>query len=72
MELPSGEGRIDPIFVSVKQAAQALSISPWLCYQLLDEGKIASQYQGRRRLVRVDSLRAYADHLPTEPEGKAS
>ena len=66
MELPTGEGRLDPIFVSVKQAAQALSISPWLCYQLLDEGKIASQYQGRRRLVRVDSLRAYADNLPTD------
>lgn len=66
------EGRIDPIFVSVKQAAQALNISPWLCYQLLNEKEIASQYQGRRRLVRVDSLRAYAEALPTEREDEAS
>lgn len=72
-ENPAGiEGDIGPIFVSVKQAARALNISPWSCYQLLDSGKIVSQYQGRRRLVRVDSLRAYADSLPTVPEGKAS
>lgn len=64
-------GSIDPIFVSVKEAARALNVSPWTCYQLLDENKIASQYQGRRRLVRVDSLRAYADSLPTEAPVKA-
>jgi excisionase family DNA binding protein len=64
------EGSIEPIFVSVKQAAKALNISPWSCYQLLDAGKIKSQYSGRRRLVRVDSLRAYADGLPTTPEPK--
>ena len=72
MELPTNEGEIGPIFVSVKQAAKALNISPWSMYQLLDAGKVRSQYSGRRRLVRVDSLRAYADNLPTEPEGKAS
>jgi excisionase family DNA binding protein len=64
---PAAEGSIDPIFVSVKQAARALNISPWACYQLLDAGKIKSQYAGRRRLVRVDSLRAYADALPATP-----
>lgn len=66
MELGSPPGTLEPIFVSVKEAARALNISPWSCYQLLDENKIASQYQGRRRLVRIDSLRAYADSLPTE------
>lgn len=68
----NGEGAIDPIFVSVKQAAQALNVSTWVCYQLLDEKKIDSRYHGRRRLVSVDSLREYARNLPKVPEGKAS
>lgn len=70
-ELTSTEGRIEPIFVSVKEAARVLSISPWVCYQLLDQGKIESRYQGRRRLVVVNSLRSYADSLSTYPEKSA-
>lgn len=68
---PPSEGTIDPIFVSVKQAAQALNISSWVCYQLLDERKIDSRYQGRRRLVSVESLREYAKSLPEYPEKSA-
>lgn len=61
------------IFVSVKQAAHMLGISPWTCYQLLDDGEIESRYQGRRRLVSVESVRAYAEALPKErPGGEAS
>lgn len=67
-----GEGTIDPIFVSVKEAAKALNLSPWVCYQLLDRGAIESRYQGRRRLVLVESLREYANNLPTYPEGKSA
>lgn len=67
----AGSG-VDPIFVSVKQAAQMLAISPWSCYQLLDAGDIESRYQGRRRLVLVSSIRDYATGLPTErPDGAA-
>lgn len=67
MELGSHpSGTLDPIFVSVKEAARALNISPWSCYQLLDGGHIDSRYVGRRRLVSVDSLRKYAADLPTE------
>lgn len=58
---------LTPIFVSVKQAAQMLNISPWSCYQLLNAGEIESRYQGRRRLVVVTSLREYAANLPTAP-----
>lgn len=61
---PSG---IDPIFVSVHEAAKALSLSAWQVYQLLDEEAIDSRYQGRRRLVNVKSLRAYADGLSKYP-----
>ena len=64
------EGSITPIFVSVKEAARLLNISPWVCYQLLDEKKIDSRYQGRRRLVQVESLREYAQNLPSEREDK--
>ena len=57
-----------PIFVSVKEAARLLGISAWVCYQLLDDDDcpIDSRYQGRRRLVRYDSLIKYAEGLPTE------
>lgn len=57
--------QITPIFVSVKEAAQALGLTTWSVYKLLDEQKIASQYHGRRRLVNVESLREYAESLPT-------
>ena len=61
--------KLDPIFVSVHEAAEALAISRWQMYQLLDAKKVASQYQGRRRLVVVESLRSYAANLPeTAPE----
>lgn len=59
---------IEPILVSVKQAADALGISTWSCYQLCDEGLIEARYHGRRRLVVVESLRQYAAGLPTERE----
>jgi len=55
---------ITPIFVSVKEAAQMLGITQWSVYKLCDEQAIRSQYHGKRRLVRLDSLREYADGLP--------
>lgn len=59
---------IEPIFISVKQAAEALGISAWQVYQLLDRQDIESRYQGRRRSVDVKSLRAYAAALPATNE----
>lgn len=57
---------LEPIFISVKQAAQMLGISIWVTRRLLDDGVIDSRYQGRRRLVSVESLREYAANLPME------
>lgn len=57
---------IAPIFVSVKEAARMLSLTPWSVYQLLDAGEIESRYHGKRRLVVMTSLEAYAANLPTE------
>jgi excisionase family DNA binding protein len=59
---------VEPIFVSVKDAARILSLSPWAVYNLLDDKKIDAQYQGRRRLVRLASVREYADNLPRAAE----
>lgn len=58
---------IAPIFVSVKQAADMLNITPWSVYRLLDAGEIESSYHGKRRLVRFTSVQQYADNLPSEP-----
>ena len=71
---------VEPIFVSVKDVARILACSPWVVYQLLDnipDGAdrpvIDSQYQGRRRLVRLSSVKEYADGLPrTAPRTEAS
>lgn len=55
---------LDPIYVSVKEAARILGVSTWLMYQRLDQQVIESRYEGRKRLVVVESLRKYAAGLP--------
>lgn len=55
---------VQPIFVSVKEAARILALTPWSIYKLLDEQAIKSQYHGRKRLVSVESLHEYAAGLP--------
>lgn len=56
----------DPIFVSVKEAARLLNLSPWSVYQLCNSGVLASGKdltpdgeKGKRRLVSMASVRAY-------------
>jgi len=63
---------IDPITISVKDAAAALGVAPMTIYRLCDQGVIQSGYQGRKRLVYVASLREYADNLPTAPTEPAA
>lgn len=55
---------LDPIYVSVKEAARILGLSTWSVYQKLDKQIIESRYDGRKRLVVVASLREYAASLP--------
>lgn len=57
-------GQVEPIFVSVKDAALILGLSQFSVYQLLNNGAIESRYQGRRRSVVLTSLREYAAALP--------
>jgi excisionase family DNA binding protein len=64
---------IDPIYVSVKEAARILGVSTWLMYQKLDAQAIESRYEGRKRLVSYASLKAYAGSLSAvRPEVEAS
>lgn len=71
MPIPTNQsGKIEPLFTSVKDAAQALGVSTWQMYQLLDDEArpVDSRYLGRKRLVVVESLRQYAANLPQERE----
>lgn len=54
------------LLITVKEAADRVSITPWSMYRLLDEQRIASVYQGRRRYVVVESLNQYVSELPTQ------
>lgn len=58
-------GQVEPIFVTVKDAAAILGLSPYSVGQLLrgDEPAIRSVKQGGRRSVSMASLREYADNL---------
>lgn len=62
---------VEPIHVSVKDAARILGISPHHCNRLLntEPAVIDSRYIGNRRLVVLTSLREYAASLPaSRPE----
>lgn len=69
---PTGStGALEPIFVSIKDAAAMLSLTPWSVRQLLDAKVIESTYHGRRRLVVLTSVRDYANSLRAH-SGEAS
>jgi excisionase family DNA binding protein len=54
----------DPrLLYSVRAAADQLSITPWLVYQLINEGVIKSVVLGRRRLVTAEALTDYVERL---------
>jgi hypothetical protein len=64
---PPHSATLEPIFISVKEAAQMLNVKPWTMYnQILDAELVESKYFGRRRMVVLASLREFADSLPTE------
>lgn len=56
------------LFVSVKEAAHMLGLSRNQTYELLDRGSIDSRYFGRRRLVVLPSVHAFAHGLPAQRE----
>jgi len=52
---------MEKILVSIPDAAQALGIGRSKLYELIGEGHLETVTIGRRRLVRVESIRALAE-----------
>lgn len=57
---------MDAIFVSIADAAKTLSVGRTKFYELIDEGRVETVRLGRRRLVKVVSLRKLAVGLSQE------
>lgn len=51
---------MDPILCSIPDAAKALGCGRSKAYELISEGKLETVAIGRRRLVRIESVRAFA------------
>jgi excisionase family DNA binding protein len=52
---------MEAILVSIPDAAKALGIGRSKVYELVGEGRLETVTIGRRRLVRVESIRALAE-----------
>jgi len=50
-----------PILLSIDKAAETLGIGRSKTYELITQGRLLTVNIGRRRLVRVDSVRAVAN-----------
>jgi excisionase family DNA binding protein len=48
---------VDPLLLSVRDAARALGIGRTSLYRMISEGSVLTVRLGGRRLVRLDSLR---------------
>jgi excisionase family DNA binding protein len=55
-----GRTKMEPVLCSIPDAAAALGLGRSKIYELIAEGKLATITIGRRRLVRLDSIRALA------------
>lgn len=51
---------MDAVLLSIPDAAKALSLGRSKIYDLIGEGRLKTVSIGRRRLVRVDSVKALA------------
>jgi hypothetical protein len=59
-----GKMEVDPILCSVPQGCQMLGIGTQGMYDLIGAGLVQAVKRGTRTLLRVESLKAYADKLP--------
>jgi hypothetical protein len=53
------------LFLSIRDAAVTLALSQWAIKDLLRRDVLKGRKHGRRTLVTVSSIRAYADGLPS-------
>jgi excisionase family DNA binding protein len=54
---------VEVLFCSVGDAAKALGLGRSKTYQLIGEGELTTVQIGRRRLIRIESLRSFAEKL---------
>lgn len=52
---------VQPLSISVEKAAGIMGIGKTKLYQLIKDNTIRSVFIGRRRLIRVDSVRAFLE-----------
>ena len=55
------EATLDQVLVSIPDAGKALALGRSKIYDLIAEGRLETVTIGRRRLVRVESVKALAD-----------
>lgn len=48
---------MDPLLISVQEAARTLSVGRTSIYQLIKSGELETMKLGRRRLITIQSLR---------------
>jgi hypothetical protein len=54
---------MEPLLISLKDAAPIIGLSYYGFYELVEAGTIPTVYQGRRRYVTPQTLREYVDSL---------
>jgi excisionase family DNA binding protein len=54
---------MNKIFCNVREAADALNIGRSKAYELINGGALETAKIGQRRVVRIESVTAYADSL---------
>ena len=52
---------MEPILTSVADAAQMLGLGKSKIYELIHEGDLETVFVGRRRLVKIASIRGFVD-----------
>lgn len=57
---PNTEHDMDPLFVSITEAAKALGLGRTSVYELIRTGELETRKMGRRRLVTVASIKRLA------------
>ncbi|WP_346321639.1 helix-turn-helix domain-containing protein [Emcibacter sp. SYSU 3D8] len=54
---------LQPILCSISEAAKALGLGRSKTYELIAAGQLETVSIGRRRLIRIESVKAFAENL---------
>jgi excisionase family DNA binding protein len=68
----NASAHIEPLFLTVRQAATKLGISTYTVYKMLDAGTLDGVYQGARRYVVAASIPAYIASLSSTPPAESA